>query len=115
MTVRIPDFWRYKYIFTTHLSNNGDVLESLKEVLHQRGIITVETREEEEVLQQTQQEKAEWLMKAINEAISGSPDTLASVLVEMNKFDGLRDIIDSMKKRILEEEGIVRRIYSALL
>ena len=53
----------------------------------------------------TDSEKAESLMKAIDEVVERSAETLSTVLEEMNQFEGLRDVIDSIKKQIQANIG----------
>ena len=89
---------------SSYLSDNVDVLEQLNHNLYKQGIISNEEREE--VLKTPLgNEKALSLTKAIETALTRSPESLPTVIEELRKFEDLNDIIDSMTIPQVTDEG----------
>ena len=87
-----------------YLSDNVDVLEQVNHNLYKQGIISNEEREE--VLKTPLgKEKASSLTKAIETALTRSPESLPTVIEELKKFEDLNDIIDSMTIPQVTDEG----------
>ena len=102
------DCFKFKSRITSlvsYLSDNADVLEQLNQLLYKQGIISNEERKEVSKTPLVGNEKASSLTKAIEAALTRSPESLPTVIEELKKFEDLNNIIDSMTIPQVTDEG----------